>query len=373
MNRKWKHAFSSSIVLLLVGGTVACGQGSTSGGTTQGSAACIQEAQSLSDAARKPIALNVPKDPVNMKANAGKTVWFISVTQAIPFVAAISDGFKAAAAAAGMKAVVYDAKGTVTGFNAGVNQAIAQHADGIALQGINPELVSGAMQKAKAAGIPVVDSFNGSPSQALSPGLINHVTADFQSSGKKLADYILADSKCTANTVIFTTSIFTIHADMTNGATNEIKRLCPTCKVTSEVVDLNTMATGLGPQTETVIRRDPTVSYMLAVFDGQVVFMLPAIQSSGKNVKVVSHDGVDANLDYVRKGQVQIADGAFPPNQYMGWAEVDALGRGLAKLPPVDETIPDQLFDKSSLPATSAEMFPAYADFAGAFKKIWGV
>lgn len=372
MNRHWKRPVTTSMALLLLGASAACGQGTTSVGP-QGSAECIREAQSLTDAARKPIALNVPKDPVNMKAAAGKTVWFISVTQAIPFVAAISDGFKAAATAAGMKAVVFDAKGTVTGFNAGLTQAVAQHADGIALQGINPALVSGALQTAKDAGIPVVDSFNGSPSQALAPGLINHVTADFQSSGKKLGDYILADSKCTANTVIFTTSIFTIHADMTDGATNEIKRLCSGCKVTSEVVDLNTMATGLGPQTETVIRRDPTVTYMLAVFDGQVVFMLPAIESSGKKVKVVSHDGVDANLDYIRQGKVQIADGAFPPNEYMGWAEVDALGRGITHQPPVDETIPDQLFDKSTLPSTSAAMFPAYVDFAGAFKKIWGV
>jgi len=324
------------------------------------------------DAARTNVALVAPPAALDVAPLAGKTLWLINVVNN-QLTTTIGDGFTKAAEAAGMKGVVFDGKGDASQWNAGFAQAVAQNAAGIVLLGIDENLVSGPLADAKKAGIPVVDLFNGSPSAPLADGVYAHVTPDFTNSGKVLASWILADSGCKADTVLWGASVLPIHNEMVQSAKATLNQLCPDCKVDAQDVDLANVATDIGNKAANALRRDPDINYLFPVFDSAVTFVAPAVQSAGSSVKIVSHDGVDANLDMVRSGGPQVVDMAFPPNAWIGWALVDQLGRGISKLPAADYTIPTQIFDSTNIGNANDKLFPNYDGYEAAFLSKWGV
>jgi ABC-type sugar transport system substrate-binding protein len=334
-------------------------------------ATCVQTATARARAAAAPKKFVAPGPAYKMKQNAGKTIWVISLSLAIPFNANEAKGAEEAAKAAGLKVKVFDGKGAVTTWNAGVAQAVAQGADGILLQGIDPKLVSGPLLKAKAKGIPVIDAFTSRPNTPFVPGVVGHVTADYSKAGAASADWILMDSKCTANTQLFGVELG-IEIDNNNGFKNEYKSLCPKCKLNFTLIsDLAHLDTQLFSSTQSALRRDPGINYIWGDFDGMVTFILPAVEQQAKGkVKIVSHDGIPENLKLVRQGK-QAADGALPPLQVVGWAGVDQLGRAMLKLPLKGWVVPDRLVDRKTIPKTDAAIFATFSNYKGEFKKLW--
>jgi ABC-type sugar transport system substrate-binding protein len=332
----------------------------------------VKEAKAGVDPARAPAKFVVPTANVDMASNKGKTIWYISLTQAIPFIANISNAVKEAGAEAGMKVVVFDGKGDVGTWNQGVDQAVAQGADGIILQGIDPTLVKNGLAKAKAKNIPVIDSFNQNPDE-VAPGIAAHVTTDFTRDGKVMADYVLSKTNCDANVLVFTQSIFHLLVNMNEGIKSEFKRLCPECKLKFVEVDPAKMTTSLGPQTQVALRRDPKVNFIMAAYDGMASLQVPAMQGIGSKVPIISHDGAPQNLEYVRDGKLQVADLSFPPADYTGWAQVDQIGRAMQGDKPEGISVPVQLFDKDNVPSDVTKAFPSFGDFRSAFKKVWAL
>jgi ribose transport system substrate-binding protein len=336
-------------------------------------ASCVSFAQAQVTKAEKPIQLVLPRQHVNMAKNKGKSVWYIAPAMSIPFIASIAGGVKAAATAAGMKPTVFDGRGNVNTFNDGVSEAVAHHAQGIILQGINPALVSGPLSRAVAAHIPIIDSLNGDPSQPLSHGVRAHVTVNYTLGGRLMADWVMADSQCNGQTAVFTSSIYTIYVNMIGGVRSEMKH-CPSCSIaTVENVAPTELATSLGTITSTVLRRHPDVKYLMPFYDGMVSFMTPAISEVSSSAKIISHDGVESNLATIRSGGAQAADVSNPPNPAMGWAEVDEIGRLMAGQRPATEHLPQQIFVKANLPANNANLFPGYRNYQGKYRRLWGV
>ncbi len=339
-----------------------------------GASTCVQTATQNTQAAMQAMQLTLPTDPVSMSKNSGKTIYYIAPVLAIPFIAAIADGVKAAATAAGMKAVIFDGKGNVDTFNQGVSTAVNQKAAAIILQGINPSLVSGPLAQAKAAGIPVIDSLNGDPNQPLPDGVLAHVTVDYTLGGKLMADWVLADSKCAGEAEVFTSSIYEVYKNMLAGFQGEFNSLCPTCKIDGvENIAPDQLATALPTVTSTALQRFPNLGYLVPFYDAMVTNMIPSVQTASHQAKIISHDGVPANLDLIRSGSTQVADVSNPPNAAMGWAEVDEVARLMAGQAAVAENLPQQVFVQSNLPANDANLFPGYAGYQDKYLALWGV
>jgi ABC-type sugar transport system substrate-binding protein len=329
--------------------------------------------------ATEPLQLTLPSEPVPMDKLQGKSVWYIAPDMSLPFIAAIAQGFKDAAEAAGLKPTIFDGKGNVNTFNQGVSSAVSQGADGILLQGINPALVSGPLQQATKQKIAIVDSLNGGPDQPLTGGVQAHVTVDYKLGGALMADYTATSTDCKGQAIFFTSSIYNIYKDMVAGFKEELARVCPDCKL-ADVVNVapTDLATKLGGLTSTAAARHPDVKAFVAAYDGQVQFMEQALQErGGDGLAIISHDGVTSNLKQIQAGAgLQTMDVSNPPNEAMGWAEVDQLGRLLAKLEPVQDALPQQVFVKDNIsgdPEDVAALFPGYADYQSQWKKLWGV
>jgi ribose transport system substrate-binding protein len=111
----------------------------------------------------------------------------------------------AQAAAAAVKSfgwtmTIVDGKGDPNVWNSAILNAITDHADAILLSAVPTALVSGAMAKAKAAGIPIVTMFT----PVLPDGAFGHVTVDHTLQGKQMADWVIADSNGKAHVIVNT-------------------------------------------------------------------------------------------------------------------------------------------------------------------------
>lgn len=376
------HTRRRAIVLALAAaiGLAACSSATSSNNGTKShasldaaGAACVASAKATVDTwtAEKPF--TGPSETIDMKRNSGKT-FYLLLTVVNQFSGEIADGFKAAAKAAGANAVIYDGKGTVTEWNAGMNQAVAQNAAGIVLWGIPPALVQQGVVAAKAKGIPVIDSVNGSVTDPLQPGIAAHVDVNSKDLGQAIASTFLYKSGCKANVGMIWPHVLPELNAIGSATEASMKQMCPSCKVVTAQMDLSTLATSLPEQVRTMFTANPDLNYFTPIFDSAVTFAAPVI-SQFKGVQITGHDGISTSLAMVRSGGPQTVDITYPPNPYLGWSLFSILG-GLAVGQPADPAllrIPERMVTTSTIPPTNAGIWPAYANYQNAFLKAWGL
>ncbi|GHH79371.1 sugar ABC transporter substrate-binding protein [Streptomyces sulfonofaciens] len=315
--------------------------------------------------------------PVDMGKLAGKRITVLASTLAVPFVANIAKGAREAAGEIGWKATVVDGKGSVTEWSRVINQAVVQKVDGIITVGASPAQMKPAIAAAKKAGIPVVDTLTADQSRdPLVPGTFAHASISFYDSGRLQADYVIAHGTRDAHVLIFSDNEFPGEVTRVQGMRDEFTKLCPDCKLTVQDTQVATIGTDLQRTTQTLLRRDPAIAWVLPTYDAQGIYVVPAIKSAGlaDKVKVVGSDAVSANLDLVAKGDVQVAD-VGEPDTWSGWAGVDMLGRALAGQRPVPPNIPLRLFGAGNLKGVDTQDTGALfgSSFRDSYKKVWGL
>jgi ribose transport system substrate-binding protein len=343
------------------------------GGTAATGSECVTEAKKLVDEYRKPIPVKEPPGPVDMSAAEGKTLWIVSIDNT-PFVQQGTDGFMEAAEAVGATGKFFDAKGNLTLANQAIATAVNQKAGGIALWAIDPKNVAGELEKAEAAGIPVIDVNASKPDAPPATGVFGHVTSDWTLVGKMFAAYMLAETDCELNAEIFSIKSIPIFVDAEKGTQAEVERLCPDCKTNVDYINLATVATSLGPQAQTALTRDPEINYMTPIADVFSALIEPGIRQAGKEVPIISHDGAEPALKAIRDGNgLQKATVSTPPPPYYGWAFVDQLGRAMAGEEAAIWELPNQIIDSTNIGESDAELFPEYDGFEETFKQAWGV
>jgi ribose transport system substrate-binding protein len=371
-DRHWRRAVAAGAAAFAL---AACGAGTTSTGTTA-STAGVQEAAQKIDQAKKLPNFTPPGTPVAMSRLQGKRVWVMTSTLTVPFVADIARGTMEAAQLVGWRAQLIDGKGDVTEWNRILGEAIGQKVDAVISIASSPEVMKPQMAAAKQAGIPVIDVLTADKDAELVPGTFSHVSISFAQSGQLQADYVIAQSKGKANVLIFGDNEFPAEVTRVKGMQDEFGRLCPACKLTVQDTQVGKLGTDLGPTTQTLLRRDPSIDWVLPTYDAQAVYIVPAIKQAGlqSKVKVVGSDAVPSNLDWTAKSDVQIAD-VGEPDVWTGWAAVDEMARGMLAMPSVDENIPLRMFDASNLQgvSTSDEDQLWGGSFRAEYRKLWGL
>lgn len=340
-----------------------------------GQQACVDAATAAVEEARQPLDVLAPSSSIDMARLRGSSVWLIAAGQT-EFTQTVADGFEAAGQAAGIEARYVQASFQVNQMQQLVEQAVAANADGIVLFNITPESVSGPLQKAIDRGIPIIDLNNGDPTDPLQPGIFAHVAAEFSIDGKKKADWMLADSGCELHLATFTVPTLTVVELMIDGAIAEVKRLCPeTCTVTESEFDLSNFATSLGPQAQTVIRRDPSINYIDPAADAFAAVISPVLQQAGTDVRIVGHDGNPSTLETMATGNtLQAMTIAGPPEVFIGWALLDQLGRGMLGEEPADWALPGRIIDSTNIASGgAADIHPGWEGFEARFLAAWGL
>jgi ribose transport system substrate-binding protein len=372
-----------AVALALALGVAACSSSSTSSvsassGSSTSSVAtlsqCVSKATAAVNAATAINPLVMPTTSFDMKRNAGKSVWLIDELP-IPELAAIANGWAAAATTAGLKPHIDNTTGTVSSWVAGVSQAVSQGAAGIVLLGVPWQVVTGPLATAAAKKIPVVQFSDGGPNMSVPSTVYSHVTSDFVLGGQYMADWVLADSGCKAHVAYLSagTGAGSSGLEVDTGFSTQLMALCPSCTLNAAHVDIASLATQLPGATQSLLRRYPDTNYVAATFDSLVTFIQPSVTQAGSSAKIVAHDGAEVNLQTIINGGPQEADVALPQPGYQGWLLMDSLGRGMLGLPATTQVIVQRLIDKSNASTSLNVLFPNYVNYEQDFEKIWGL
>ena len=342
----------------------------------ESNAALVAQAKARVEAAMELPSWNAPGAPIDMASLSGKRVWVLTSTLSVPFVSNIAKGVIEAADAVGWKTTLVDGQGDVTKWNASLAQAVSQKVDAIISIAASPELMKTEMAKAQAAGIPVIDVLTADKDAELVPGTFDHVSISFYDSGRLQADFAIMHSNGMAHVLIFGDNEFPGEVTRVQGMRDEFTALCPDCQVTFQDTQVAQLATDLGGRAQTLLRRDPSINYVLPTYDAQAIYIVPAIKQAGlqSRVSVVGSDAVSSNLEWTAQNDVQIAD-VGEPDIWTGWAAVDEIARAMLNMPNVDENIPLRMFTADNLKGVDTKDEDAL--FGGHFRdeywKLWGL
>lgn len=379
MTRTWRVTGLLSLVCVLA---TACGSTATSAPSSTTSKANVAEAEQLVKQAEAPQTSWKPAgQPFNATGLRGKSMWYVSLNLSIPFEQYVLEGMKQGAATVGVKVTGFDGKSSITTLESGIDEAIQAKAGVIFVDGIPAEEVAPAIAQAKAAGIPVLTANSQGSGPLLPgapPGVVGNATHPFETPGELMADWVVANSKGNANVVFLSSEdVPVIAALVKNGFVNQLHSLCSGCKVT--VVDSPTSQWDqLTTDTPSIIRKYPNANYLVADFDGQVIFMVPGVTAAGaeSKVKIVSFNATPSVMQDIKNNDVVGAD-VGGPNLLQGWAFAEEGLRVLDGLPALNDlNIPTRLFDASNIGSInlSAEESQWYGvgDFQAQFEKLWG-
>jgi ribose transport system substrate-binding protein len=289
-------------------------------------------------------------------------------------------GAQEAAKALGWAVTAYDGAGTQEKQNTGMLDALSSGANLILTTSLDPNFIQLGLTKAKEAGVPVVSSSAGTdtPNPVITPtgGGLKYVTdvgTDFPAVGRGLGDFAVKDSGGKANVVVYEDDEYPSSVSSLRGFVDVIKK-CPGCKV-SDIVKMTASQIGsVGQMVVGYLQTHPDVDWVYAPYDPAAAVMVNAIVQAGlqDKVKLVSIVGSAQNIDFIRQGRVQVADGAYD-NFYMGWAQVDQAIRTLNKQPliePNGEGTPFAIITKDNLPPPGGE-FGTKVDYRSKFLSLW--
>jgi ribose transport system substrate-binding protein len=187
-----------------------------------------------------------------------------------------------------------------------------------------------------------------------------------------MAAYALMRNGCEGDVLYATSSLYHVLTLQAEGFRSFLDESCDCCDVEEIDVDLTTAATDLGPETSTVLRRNPDITYAVAAIDFLLPFMQSGVDAVNPELPVMGSDGTSAAMEMLRSGELD-ADMAFPPNEFVGWLGIDALGRILLEEPVDQRTFVSQLVDDTNAGTSVDEVFPAWIGYKDDYRAAWGL
>lgn len=350
-------------------GLTACGSSSESGSSSGMSAKELKPLETAVTAGQARTKWEGPSQPTKAPHSGLMTV--ISCNQALEGCKREAQGAVEAAEALGWQAHNVNVSDP-SGYSAAVSQAVNAGSTGIVLASVDQSFIREGLAAAKAKNIPVVSTL-----QANVPGpngVDADVTPDGAAMGKLLADYMITLTKGRVDLAPFQDKEYVFDVNIVNGASEEVSEKCPGCNVLEDTnFTSNDVTNRLQELTVSLLQRNPEVNSIVAPYDPAAQFQVPAIKNAGlaKKVQMYSQLGNEVNLEFIRKGEVQVADIGVP-EEWAGWAAVDEVIRIGNGEEPVEENIPFKLLTKDNLPGTGEGYTGDGVDYEGEYLKLWG-
>jgi ribose transport system substrate-binding protein len=314
----------------------------------------------------------------------GKRIFEIPITSEVPFITAVEEGMRQAAAAVGAELVVYPNQGEPSQWVQGIRAAIAQKADAITLFAQNPAVLGPQIRQAKEAGIPVIvvrTTGEREPCQPDPNGEIYGtacVPGPFEQAGRLEADWVILDSRGAANVLVITSNDARSTVPLLRGMKNEFARRCPSCQVRYIDVPIADWAARVRTEVQSALVRDPNIGYVIPIYDSMSQYVVPAIRASGRTdrVKIATFNGTPFVLRMLQDDDVVRMD-VGENLSWVGWATMDQAFRLIAGEKPVrSEKTPLRVFTDANVGETGRPpaLDQGYGDaYVRGFRQLWGV
>lgn len=309
---------------------------------------------------------------------ADKSMFVIPLTNANPFNAAISAGMVEAAGQVGFKIRDWETQMDPTQWIQGITTAVAEGYSLIDLQGgLPPEFLVPQIAEARAKGVKVTATHNWDATTQTTPDFMDGAAnSDYVTMGQIIAAWAMVQTGGKVNALVLGPDEITPTAPLRDAIIGYLKDNCPDCKTTYINVPVNDWATQGQPAVQNALLADPSINYVLPVYDSMSQFIVPAIQIAGSNAKIVSYNGTPFVLDMMRDGDV-VEMVVGESLGWVGYAGVDANMRLLCGLDKVTKlNTPAYIFTDANVATagTPATYNDGYGDsFVSGFKTLWGL
>jgi ABC-type sugar transport system substrate-binding protein len=281
-------------------------------------------------------------------------------------------GVAAAAKAIGWSGKVVFGNGTPSGWLAAINTAVTGGADAIAMSAGVPALMAPGIAKAKAAGAPFVDIFNGVPNPPA--GLVAQIGPKEYTEGYRLAEWVVANSHGKgASVIVYNSPQFSDLVVAHNGFLQGMKDAGARYKVVNQTQSPATdIGTPAGAQRMAALfQKYPQAKYIFCLSESWAGTFSQAVQSSGDHaITGLGTDG-DFFLPAIRKGAKFVEIG--PDTSEYGWFAMDAILRAMNHKPQVKYDVPFRLMDSTNAKSLSGPSIANSYNFRAAWLKLWGV
>lgn len=384
------HGLTVSLAAVVVLGLAGCSEGSSpvaadSGGSSP--AVDISAAKAAIEKAKAVPTFTAPGPAFDASKAKGKTVLNISLNSTVPFNQIVDAAMEDAGKAAGVKVVQFTNQGQVSQWSQGVQSGVARGVDAIVLEGSpDPKLLGPQLAAAKAAGIPVINTHLYDESEVVAakkeqPNVTAFVDAHHHRAGKLMADYAIVNSGGRVNAYFVTSNEVLPSAGIAKAFEDELTAQCPnTCKAELVNVPIADWATKVPTQVQTALLKDPTINYVVPVFDGMTPFLVTGITQAAKtgSVKIVAYNGTASVLQMIQDKNLVVAE-VGEPLEWLGWANMDQVMRVLAGVDPVaSEKTPLRVFDASNIdetgkPANQKDGYGNPDEFKNGYRTLWGL
>ena len=233
------------------------------------------------------------------------------------------------------------------------------------------------VQAAKAAGIPVIAShYNGlEQSDIVKKYADGDVPIDYFKAGALLVDWAVVQTKGHMNALVLISTGPLSTDSMMAGITDELKH-CDDCKTKVINVPVVDWGTRITPNVQSALLADPTVNYIIVIYDSMSQFVVPAVHDHrlagpGQDRRVQRH-AVRARPDPAGPG----ADGhRREPRLDRPCHHRLRRCAGVCGLPPVDDPkIPFYIFDEKNAKdaGTPPQLSQGYGDaYVDGYAKLW--
>ncbi len=244
------------------------------------------------------------------------------------------------------------------------------------ISGIDPRVLEPQIKLAAQSGVKTMTSHFYDPTQTVDPLVAASLPVSFNTVGKILADWAIMRTEGKANVLIVKTDEVPPTEPLVRGITEELRRYCPACTIVQEInVGITEWATKIGPSVQAALLANPSVNFILPIYDTMTQFVVPAVHITGKDrsVKIASFNGTPFVLDYVREGKVDMVIGEN--TDWIARATVDGYLRAVCGLKvPADIGVPFYIFDAGNAKdaGVPAKFDQGYGiDYVGGFRKAW--
>jgi ribose transport system substrate-binding protein len=374
-----RYATLAALVLLALAGT-GCGDDEASQEGERGSSEPAAEAARMALERFRMLPDFTPPGPAfdAERQLRGKLIFEIPITSEVPFIGAVEEGMRQAAAEVGAELEVYPNQGRPTQWAQGIRTAIARRADAILLLALDPELVRPQVEQAEEAGIPVVVLRTTGEGEPCPDVGTTCVPGPFERAGRLEADYVIADSGAGANVLVITSNDARSTRSLVRGLRDEFVRRCPDCRLRYGDVPIPEWATKLRGEVQSALVRDPEIDYVIPIYDSMSQFAVPAIVAAraADRVQIATFNGTPFVLELLQDGEVVAMD-AGENLAWVGWASMDQAFRVIAGERPVrSERTPLRVFDMGNVGQTGTppRFDRGYGDaYVEGYRKLWGI
>jgi ribose transport system substrate-binding protein len=312
------------------------------------------------------------------KCMADKSMFVIPLASSNPFNVAIAKSMAASAKEIGFKLSIWENQAKLDQWVQGMAQAASQGYNLIDLEGgIPPAALGPQIKEARAKGIKVTTTHLYDVTQPIPDDLDGSTQDNYTLAGEIMAAWAITHTGGKVNAVIIGSDEVVPTKPFVKAIEDYLDKNAPGSKHQYINVPYPEWGTKIQPSVQSAVVADPTINYILPIYDNMATFVVPALRITGKQdtVKIVSFNGSPGMLDLLRQGGMEMNVG-----ESLGWwgmAGVDADMRvlcGQAKV--TDPHTPLLIFDKTNIDTAGnpADYDKGYGDVhVDGFLKLWGL